>query len=360
MSEGPCRVVVLMGGPSGEHGVSLDSGRQVLQHLDPQRYVVKPVTISLEGHWHVPEGYLPPGVALELLGEGGEPSGALVQAGPRMLTEQAADRPDVVFIAMHGPFGEDGTVQGLLETLDLPYVGSGVAASALAIDKPRTKMLYAANGLRTPECLTIHEADWRRDPAAWTARATALIGFPAVCKPATLGSSVALTMVDGPDGLDGALETAFAMDPVAMLEVRVGGMELTCGVLDDAEGVPRALPVTQIVPRLGEYFDYASKYTPGGAEEITPAQIDTAVTARVQHAAVRAHTVLGCAGMSRSDFFVDDGVLWILETNTIPGLTATSLLPQEAAAAGMSFGGMLDGLIADALRRYRARKPGTG
>lgn len=357
MGEPRRRVVVLMGGPSGEHGVSLNSGRQVLQHLDPAKYDVKPVTISLDGQWHVPDGYLPPAQAVALLGESDAPPGALQPGGARALTDAVDERPDVVFIAMHGPFGEDGTIQGLLQTVGLPYTGSGVAASGLAMDKPRAKAMYAAHGLRTPPWLTVREAAWRADPDGWAARAAALIGYPAVCKPAELGSSVALTMLAGPEDLAAALEAAFAYDAIAMLEPRVPGLELTGGVLDDADGRPEALPLTAIVPKLGDHFDYASKYTPGGAEEITPAPVDAATTARTQAAAVRAHCILGCAGMSRTDFILDDaGTLWVLETNTIPGLTATSLLPQEAEAAGIGFGGMLDRLIADALRRHRARK----
>lgn len=346
-----------MGGPSGEHGVSLNSGRQVLQHLDPKKYLVKAVTISLEGHWCVPQGYLPPAAALAQLGEGGQPAGAVVARDPGGITTAGDERPDVVFIAMHGPFGEDGTIQGVLEAAGLAYTGSGVAASSLAIDKPRAQALCAAHGLRTPPALVVREAEWRADPAASRARAAALIGYPAVCKPAGLGSSVALTMLEDAGGLGDALETVYAVDPVAMVEARVPGTELTCGVLVDAAGRPFPLPVTEIVPKLGDHFDYASKYTPGGAEEITPARVDAATTARVQAAALRAHAVLGCDGMSRSDFILDGDILWLLETNTIPGLTATSLLPQEAEVAGLGFSGMLDGLIEDALRRHRARKP---
>ncbi len=345
-----------MGGPSGEHGVSLNSGRQVLEHLDPAKYLVKPVTISLEGQWHVPQGYLSPSAALAQLGESGQPADALVTADPRVLTAGSDEQPDVVFIAMHGPFGEDGTIQGVLEVAGLPYTGSGVAASSLAMDKPRAQALCAAHGLRVPPAVVIRESDWRADPATWRARAEALVGYPAVCKPAALGSSVALTMLDDSSGLEAGLEAVFAVDPVAMLEPRLPGIELTCGVLVDEAGAPFALPVTEIVPKLADHFDYASKYTPGGAEEITPARIDGAATARVQAAALRAHAILGCEGMSRSDFFLDGDTLWLLETNTIPGLTATSLMPQEAAAMGISFGAMLDGLIDDALRRHHARK----
>lgn len=352
----PRRVIVLMGGPSGEHGVSLDSGRQVLEHLDPAKYLVKPVTISLDGHWYVPHGYLPPRDALALLGESGQPEDAVVVADARAIVSDGKDRPDVVFIAMHGPFGEDGTIQGVLEVAGLPYTGSGVAASSLAMDKPRAQALCQAHGLRTPPALVVRETEWRADADGWRAQAAGLIGYPAVCKPAGMGSSVALTMLTDGAGLDAALEAVFAVDPVAMLEPRVPGRELTCGVLADAQGAPVPLPVTEIKPKLADHFDYASKYTPGGSDEITPADLDAATTARVQAAAVRAHQVLGCEGMSRTDFMLDGETLWLLETNTIPGLTGTSLLPQEAAAAGITFGAMLDGLLDDALRRHQSRK----
>jgi len=350
------RVIVLMGGPSGEHGVSLNSGREVLAHLDPEKYDVKPVTIALDGQWHMPIGYVNPKEALKLLGEGGEPSGALVKAGEHAL-DNAGDRPDVVFIALHGPYGEDGRVQALLELLDMPYTGSGVAASSLAMDKPRAKALYRAHGLRTPPDVVIHEREWKEDPRACLERIADTIHMPCVCKPAQLGSSVALHMVDTPDRIAPALADIFEVADPAMIEPRLEGVELTCGILSNEEGRPEALPVTAIRPKLSDHFDYASKYTPGGAEEVTPAPISESLTHTVQALALQAHEILGCEGMSRTDFILDrDERLWLLETNTIPGLTQTSLLPQEAVAAGLGFSGMLDRLIADAARRHALKK----
>ncbi len=323
------RVAVLMGGPSSEHDVSMSSGRQVLAVLPGALEVV----IQRDALWRV-GGALQPSI------------GSAIDA--------VADQADVVFIALHGPFGEDGTVQGLLDSAGLSYVGSGVAASSLAMDKIRTKQIYRAAGLPTPDFEVLRARGFDGQAAALAAER---IGLPAVVKQSCNGSSFGVSF---PKTQAELLETAKQITSEGgevLLEAYIKGQELTCAVLDsEVSGLAEALPVTEIkLDTRFEFFDYEAKYTPGAAEEITPARIMDALRDEVQSLALRAHEVLGCRDMSRTDFILDaQGCLQILETNTIPGLTGTSLLPQAAEAAGISFAQLVARLVANAaLRRDR-------
>ncbi|MCB9652620.1 MAG: D-alanine--D-alanine ligase [Deltaproteobacteria bacterium] len=334
----PLRVAVLMGGPSNEHDVSLTSGRQVLAALG--RHNAFEVLIERDGTFRVAGDVQPNlGAALTTI----------------------AARADVAFIALHGPFGEDGTVQALLEASGVPYTGSGVLASALAMDKVRTKALYKAEGLPTPGSTALSARQWRRDPGAIrtaVAKAGEAFGFPCVAKPSTLGSSFGLSMPADATQLLADVEHLLGRGHDVLLEQYVRGRELTCGVLDvEREGTTRALPLTEIVPRAHHaYFDYVAKYTPGESEEITPARVPDAVSEAVQDCAIRAHRALGCRDMSRSDFLLDaEGRIFMLETNTIPGFTKTSLLPQGAAAVGIDFRALTEILVDNAWRRGAPR-----
>lgn len=341
----PLRVVVLMGGPSAEHDVSLASARQVIRALDPARYDVQPLLITRERAWmELPVAQFllharPPGVQHLVLDTcSGDGSGA-VRTGT-----------DVAFIAVHGEFGEDGTIQSILEAAGIPYTGSGVLASALAFDKPRASMVLRDAELRVPEFSVLEANASPEQRVVAAGAAVAACGLPLVVKPANRGSSVGVTIARTTEAIDPAIVHAFGFSNTVMLQRFVAGTEITCGIME-MDGRETALPPTEIVPRTGAFFDYTAKYTPGASEEITPARLPPETIQRVQDAALRAHRSLGCAGFSRTDMILaPDGTLFVLELNTIPGMTETSLLPQAAAAAGITFPQLLDHIITAALR----------
>jgi len=292
------RVSVLMGGPSAEYDVSLNSGKNVLKFLDKQKYAAKKVIVSRQGKWP-------------------------------MSFKTLKQKFDVVFIAMHGEYGEDGTVQALLDKNKITYTGSGAAASRLGIDKIASGKKFTAAGLRLPGIPK---------------------GFPMVVKPADRGSSVGVTIVPSPKELPAALKLARRFSKRVMIQEYIGGREMTCGVLD-VGGRMIALPPTEIIPKASTFFDYKAKYAKGGSLEITPARAPKPLTKKMQAAALKAHKAIGGRGYSRTDFRIDGkGRIFILEINTLPGMTATSLLPQAAAAAGISFAKLLDYIIEAALK----------
>jgi len=354
-------VAVLMGGPTPEHEVSIQTGRIVANALDRSRYNVKPVEITRSGEWRIPAGYLPadgpplplePGSRVDMV-----PEEALPPARASSSLACAADGPvDVVFIAMHGPYGEDGTVQGMLEVLGIPYTGSGVLASALAMHKVRTGQVLRHYGLVMPACCCLSRGRFQQDPSSCVAQALGRPGVPCVVKPVSQGSSVATTICHAREELAAALELAFQVDTEVMVEECIEGTELTCGVVERPDGTGNlALPLIEIVPKTSAFFDYEAKYTPGATDEICPARVPDDVAAEVQRQSLTAHETLGCSGFSRSDFILRDGRLYFLEINTIPGMTQTSLLPQAAAKAGVGFPTLLDNAIQCALRRHRER-----
>ncbi len=323
------RVAVLMGGASAEHDVSMLSGSMVLEHLPPDRYEAVPVHITKDGGWKLPTHDGPPM--------------PFASAMPALNSLSL----DCVFIALHGPFGEDGRIQATLDLLRIPYTGSGSGASALAIDKTRSKAVVAEAGIGGAKQIEISAQEWdaSRDKAT---SAIAEVGFPCVVKSPCLGSSLGMAIVEDAAALPDAIALVREHGDRVMVERFVDGVELTCGVLDVGEGAV-ALPVTEIRPLGDGYFDYKAKYTPGATDEITPAEIPEEVAHDVQAMALRAHEIIGCRGFSRSDvIWTGDELVW-LEINTIPGLTKTSLFPQGAAAAGISFSELL-GKLVDAAR----------
>lgn len=309
------RVAVLLGGRSAEREVSLHTGAQVAEALAERGFDV--CTIDT-----------------------GDPS---------FIAELQRVRPDVAFIALHGRFGEDGTIQGLLELLDTPYVGSGVLASALAINKVMSKHIYEAAGLRTPAFEVV-----RRGEAFDVDAITTALGPKTVVKPADEGSSVGMTIVDDPAELPAAIELAFAHDQLVLVERFEAGVEVTIGVIGNED--PVALPTLEIVPVHG-FYDYEAKYVPGMSQHIIPARVSEESRRECQYLAVEAHRALGCMGMSRSDTIVTaDGTVFLLETNTIPGMTATSLLPDAAASAGITFPELCERLVVLALEAWGTRR----
>lgn len=323
------RVAVLMGGPSSEHDVSLKSGAQIATSLRA-RWPLVEVVIGRDGRW-------------SLDGEACSLGGAL---------DRLAESSDVVFPALHGPFGEDGTVQALLDTLMLPYVGSGVAASALAMDKARAKRIYQAAGLPTPAFAHLCPGE------DGEARSAVEACFPCVVKPSASGSSFGVSFPKDVEEATSAIVEHLRFGREVVVERVVQGRELTCGILDFEVG-PRALPVTEIIPSDGyAFFDYEAKYTPGATNEVTPAQIPDPLRDEIQFLALRAHRALGCRDLSRTDVMLDEGRPSLLETNTLPGFTQTSLLPQAAAAHGMSFDELVDHLLGRALSHIPRVEPG--
>src|SRR3989344_6539625 len=247
---------------------------------------------------------------------------------------------NIVFIAMHGAFGEDGRIQALLEWVGLPYTGSRVASSAMAMNKEIANALYSANGLRVPRYAVIN-----KDTEKYS------ISLPVVVKPVNGGSSVGVSVVKTKKELAKAITRALKEDDCVMIQEYIQGREFTCGVLEDKKGKPFALPPTEIIPNTSSFFDYKAKYKVGGSLEITPAELPKAQTKQLQKLALQAHRILDCRSMSRSDFILKGKTFYILETNTIPGMTGTSLLPQAAKAAGIDFPSLLDLIVHASLQR---------
>ncbi len=334
------KVVVLMGGDSAERSVSLKTGTQVLNALDPEKFEVFAID-TRSGALELPGSAR---AATPLPSIHGDDATALTEL-PRLSLDE---RPDVVFIALHGPGGEDGTVQGFLETLKIPYTGSGVLASALAMDKSRCKTLFQAHGVPVPAGTLIKRTDGPRIREA--AREIGhQFGFPVIIKPNRQGSSYGTRVVVDPEDVKPALLDAFKYDDAALIEECLVGREITVAVLgndDDAF----ALPPVEIIVKDG-FFDFTAKYSTGesGAVEICPAELSEEDTREAKSLALECHRALGCRGMSRTDMFVTEEGCVVLETNTIPGMTPTSLLPKAAAAAGISFSQLLDKLVAYAL-----------
>lgn len=336
------RVLVLMGGKSSEHEVSVSSAKGVVGALDAERYEVMLVLISLKGVWTLDGEPV-------ALAPGADGTGELVSlaGGPRR-------QVDVVFPVLHGPFGEDGTIQGLCDTVGLPCVGGGVAASAVAMDKALFKAVMRDAGIPVAEEYVVSETEWRRDPASVAARVAERPGYPAFCKPARLGSSVGISPVADADALGEALELAFAHDAKALVERRVMGREVEVSVLGNGDDLHLS-PVGEITYDA-DWYDYDTKYLPDRMQLVVPADIPPEVSDRARELAGRAFQAVGCAGMGRVDFFLEGENLIVSELNTIPGFTPTSVYASLLAADGLGYGEILDRLITLALESEAERE----
>jgi len=344
-------VIILMGGPSAEHDVSLATGRVIMNALDKNNYNVMPVTITKERKWLLPRKE---NIFLADDRNKKEKELEAIETGGAIGT-LTFGKADVVFIAMHGIYGEDGTIQGLLEFTDMPYTGSGVLASALAMDKLKSGKMFAFHGLLIPKYLDFSRDQWHKDKENIIAEIQEKISFPCVIKPSRCGSSVGVSIVKNVNDMEHAVQSAFLHDTTILVQKYISGMEVTCAVLDEGGGKePIALPPTQIIPKDSDFFDYHAKYTAGATEEITPPRMHDDIIKKIQEHALRAHTILGCAGMSRTDMIVSGNDIFVLETNTIPGMTETSLYPQAAAAIGISFPELLDKIIQAAINKKSA------
>ena len=347
------RVGVLFGGRSGEHEVSLASAASVIKSLDPEKYEAVPIGISKEGHWLVGAGaqkmlpeVLKSGQRVVLPADPGAAS--LVPLGD---SRAGSLRVDVVFPVLHGTFGEDGTVQGLLELASLPYIGAGVLASAVGMDKDVQKRLYKQAGLPVADWLAIPRADWERSRGKVLHEGSKKFRFPLFVKPATLGSSVGMTKVHNRKELPAALDLAGEFAQKILVERAIVGREIEVAVLGNAN--PKASVPGEIVPHR-EFYDYTAKYLEEGTRLIIPAKLTAAQTRRIQNCAVRAFQAIECTGMARLDFFLENrtGRAFVNEVNTIPGFTSISMYPKLWEASGMSFRELVDRLIELALEQH--------
>jgi D-alanine-D-alanine ligase len=327
------RVAVLHGGRSSEHDVSLASAEAVIGGLAAAGHEVLPVLLEREGGWRAPDGTL---LALS-------PGGGLLGA-------------DAAFPVLHGPFGEDGTVQGLLELLDVPYVGAGVLASSLCMDKIVFKDVLAAAGVPQVAYVAVREARWRAAPDAVRAE-LAPVGLPLFVKPARLGSSVGIAKVRDAGELDAALAGAFAHDPLVIVEAFSAGTEVECAVMGLYEA-EASVPGEVVLLRGAEWYDYEAKYSEGGVRLQVPARIPDDAATEVRRLAVDTFLRVGCAGLARVDFFVEDGRVLVNELNTLPGMTPTSAFPKLWEAAGVPWPEACDRLLALALERHRVERSG--
>lgn len=339
------RIAVLFGGQSVEHDVSLLSARSIINALDPEKYEAVPVGITREGHW------LPPHRAAALLQSGRTPHQQPGENRSLLATQHTALESgfDVVFPVVHGTQGEDGTLQGLLELAGLPYVGAGVLASAVGMDKVIMKRVFREAGLPTADFTVVTRHQWRRDPES-----AEVPGYPCFVKPSNGGSSLGVTKVKAKEDLQGALEVALKLDRKAIIESAVDARELECSVLGNDE--PKASAVGEIVP-MREFYDYEAKYFDDRTQLCIPAQIPETIADQVRSLAVQAFQAVDCSGMARVDFFMrkTDSALFINEINTIPGFTSASMYPLLWKASGLPPAKLVDALIELALRRHERR-----
>jgi D-alanine-D-alanine ligase len=360
------RVLVLFGGRSGEHTISCATAGGVLRAIDRERYDVLAVGITREGHWVLadddPDRWSIRGDRLPEVED--TRTHVVLPQGVRDREVQALElgkvprgigTVDVVFPLLHGPFGEDGTVQGMLELADVRYVGSGVLASAVGMDKHMMKVVLAGHGLPVGDFEVVLPSQWRDEPQAVLDRLGRL-GLPVFVKPARAGSSLGISRVDDVDELAAALATAQAVDPKVIVEAAVVGREIECGVLGGRDGAPAraSLPGEIVVtdPRH-RFYDYEAKYFDAdGVRLACPADLPADVVARVQAMAVAAFDAIGCEGIARVDVFVTpDGAVQINEINTMPGFTPYSMFPMMWQVSGLSYPQLVDELLTLALGR---------
>jgi D-alanine-D-alanine ligase len=344
-------VCILYGGRSGEHEVSLRSAASVAANLDTGRHRLTAIGIGRDGSWHLQERIVRQpipgqGEALEIL-----PSARTVSVVPAGGIHADGERLaiDCVFPVLHGTYGEDGTVQGLLDIAGLPYVGAGVLGSSVSLDKERSKRLWRDAGIPVVEFAVIS-----RGAEASTAAA---VGFPACVKPVSAGSSLGVHRVDGASGLEDALADALRYDTRALIERFVDAREIECSVVGN--DAPRAFPPGEVVTAGSHaFYDYEAKYTdPEGARLEAPARLEPAVRDLVMRTAEAAYAAVGCEGMARVDFFLERGTgrLFVNEINTIPGFTSISMFPRMCAAGGLAYPELLDLLLGLAVERHRRR-----
>jgi D-alanine-D-alanine ligase len=354
------RLAVIFGGRSAEHEVSLASAQSVVEALDPERYEVLAIGIDKHGRWHrvvaLPGTSRGAGALPDLRVEEGPGIALARQPGDHALVDDDGTRReiDVVFPVLHGPFGEDGTIQGMLELAGIPYVGTGVLGSAVGMDKAVQKILFAAAGLPVGPHEVVHEREWEEDRESVEARVEGLL-LPVFVKPATLGSSVGITKVKDLDDLTAAMEEALSYARKVVVERSIeGGREIECAVLGNDD--PVASVPGEIIPN-SEFYDYRAKYVDEGAELDIPARLSAAVTAEIQRMAVAGFQAIDGAGLARVDFFVrEPDEILVNEINTIPGFTSISMYPKLWEASGVTYRELVDRLVELALERHEQER----
>jgi D-alanine-D-alanine ligase len=360
------RVAIVFGGRSSEHAISCVTAGSVLDAIDRTAYDVVPIGIATDGRWVLESGDTE---RLRITGpdrlpevDGDRAAIALLreQGSTDLVVHEPAQPPrtlgevDVVFPLLHGPWGEDGTIQGMFEMAGVRYVGAGVLASAVGMDKAYAKIVFRDAGLPVLPAEIVTAREWYRDPDGVRHR-VAELGFPMFVKPARAGSSMGITKVHDASELDAAIEEAHRHDPKALVELAaIGAREVECGVLEALDGTPETtLPAEIKVGGGHEFYDFAAKYLPEEHTELDiPADLPDDVATELREMAARAFTALGCEGLARVDFFVmPDGSLVVNELNTMPGFTPTSMYPRMWAAAGLDYPALVDRLVQLALRR---------
>lgn len=360
------RVAVVFGGRSSEHAISCVTAGSVLKAIDRGKYDVVPVGIATDGRWVLesddPERHriTGPGQLPSVDGERATVALARTAEGTALVVSEPSSPPralgdvDVVFPLLHGPWGEDGTIQGLLEMTDVRYVGSGVLASAVCMDKAFMKIVLQSAGLPVMPGITITAREWA-DQADSVHQRCEELGYPLFVKPARGGSSIGIAKAHGRDELAAAVEGALAHDPKVLIEVSAeGAREIECGVLEDVDGsVEVSLPAEIRITGDHEFYDFEAKYLPEEATQLdVPAVLDEETTLRMQGLAADAFRAVGCEGLARVDFFLmPDGSLVVNELNTMPGFTPLSMFPQMWAATGLPYGDLVDRLLTLALNR---------
>jgi D-alanine-D-alanine ligase len=391
------RVGVLFGGRSGEHEVSLLSAASVIQAIDKRKYEVVPIGITKEGHWltssHAeqllggnakgdkgPDKSVPESKHLRAGDPAATPGAAVLASGESVLvppeplegkiapfhtesdSENAELEPvavDVIFPVLHGTFGEDGTIQGLLELADLPYVGAGVLGSAAGMDKDVMKTLFRAAGLPLVKHVTVLRREWQSSPKTVRKRIEAALKYPLFVKPANLGSSVGISKAHDKSELPAAMDEAAKYDRKIIVEQGVGGKrkarELECAVLGNDD--PKASIVGEVVP-IREFYDYSAKYLDEGSELIIPAKLPKSVQKKVQQMAVTAFKAVDCSGLGRVDFLMDPASerIYVNEINTMPGFTSISMYPKLWGASGIEYPELIDRLVQLGMERFAEKK----
>jgi len=348
------KLAVLFGGRSGEHEVSIISARSMMAAVDGGKFEVFPIYISPEGSWFFWTGFMQGTPRPEDLGEAYTPS---PDPSERAFLKRAGGddvEVDVVFPLLHGPYGEDGTIQGLLELDAMPYVGSGPLASALAMDKHMSKNMLRANGISTVDYFAVSRRRWEQNAEAVTLEVEQRLRYPLFVKPANLGSSIGIAKAKDRETLRAALADAARYDATLLCEQAARARELEVAVLGN--DAPEASPVGEIVPH-GEFYDYDAKYVTDGADLHAPADLPPDVAQRARDLAVRAFQVHGCAGLARVDFFFfpESDRLLVNEVNTMPGFTPISMYPRLWATAGLKYGKLIERLVDLAFERHADR-----
>ena len=355
-------VVLLFGGKSAEHEVSLRSAASILSAIDRAKYHVIPIGITKEGRWRADPEFKEAGFP-EILQQGASvllppespPGGSLIQIEAAGSRGGRRTSVDVVFPVLHGPFGEDGTIQGLLELANVPYVGAGVLGSAVAMDKDVMKRLFQQGGVPTAPFLAYPGDQWQNRNRKLEQEVADSLGYPCFVKPANLGSSIGISKVERAEDLSDALARAGEFDEKVIVERALDAREIECSVLGNAD--PQASLPGEIIPRSG-FYDYQAKYLDDSAELVVPARLRPDQVETIQELAVRSFQVLECQGMARVDFFLERATedIHVNEINTIPGFTSISMYPKLWQASGLSYSELIDRLIRLALERHRRRQ----